>query len=85
MKKTNLQPIQCKICLEINRPVAKFCYKCVQLLTEQAVVKQQGIIQSLNAMIPNLTPEQLAAIADLVTKKMQENALRLNKPNLRRA
>jgi integrase/recombinase XerD len=76
VKKLNLRPIQCKTCNEINRPDAKFCFKCGQPLTEHAVVEQQGIIKSLDAMTPNLSPEQLAAIADLVAKKMQENAVK---------
>lgn len=74
VKRNNLRPIQCKSCMEINRPDAKFCYRCGLPLTEQAAVEQHMIIQSLNSMTPNLTPEQLAAIADLVAKKIQENA-----------
>jgi len=72
VKKNNLRPRQCPDCMEINRPDAKYCFKCGYSLTEEAKMEKKGVEKALDAITPQLTQDQLTAIAELVAKKMQE-------------
>lgn len=71
VKKKNLRPIQCPTCQEINRPDAKFCFKCGRPFSEEALIEQSSAIAEINKLTPALTPAQIAEIVEMVTQKMK--------------
>lgn len=74
--KKNYGPILCK-CGEQNPPASRYCPKCGAGLSKDSVKDKQGVMKSLDTMMPNLTPDQLAMLAELVTKKMLEQGVKV--------
>jgi len=64
----------CYNCGFVNDPIAKFCNKCGQGLTEEAKQESKWTVDTLNREQGNLAPEDHMAIAKLVLALQKEEA-----------